>query len=623
VDDGHTSISYINLKNKGTHSEITVEVGSPGQPFDVVADTGSNSVIVSSCVCQENLAGCTKGDACFTGTGKSSTFLLEDDKSSTDGARHSTMAFGSGEIDGVIAEDVVKVGNISNKHKGVFLMTESRLNVPIAGILGLGVPGSNEVMEEAETSAKSSASSTRSMGYAAYASYGSSYYYPMSSADADDIIHQIMGGSAAEGAALGPGGKMVAEAAKLLPKGIQDEIMDEILRYQKQTKTRKHALYKSTPGFLEQAAVGYFDMCFNEGKDGYMGVAKTAPAAHRETCLESLGKAHWGIGLYGISMKSTASEKLAENVPAKKAEAPAKEAPAKDAPAKGGLCSKMEKGMDSPCGAIIDSGTTVITGPEKQVTELKESICDAWPQCKSAFHRLTLAKENAHAEAMKAYGGKVDPFGIDAVKFTRSEILDNELAGCGSHASLLEALDGLPTLNFKLCASAGGKCQELELPGHMYVIEQDAQELGGDFITDKDKQKVTYLEGIRPGHKTQALKAKMRALIGGAKKVCSIAFDVLEMSSKNAGPTWIFGTPFFYQYKVGYSLQQTQSSALQGGAVSRREGTFGAANCISFTQSPCVGKNVSLSESTSVTSGSKRPLQIQGKWRRPSWVDDF
>merc|ERR1719486_1448509 len=86
---------FVVLKNKGTHSEIDIDVGTPGQRFSVVADTGSNSVIVPSCRCQETSQACTKGDACFTGTNKSSTFLLEEDKTSTDNAAHTMMSFGS------------------------------------------------------------------------------------------------------------------------------------------------------------------------------------------------------------------------------------------------------------------------------------------------------------------------------------------------------------------------------------------------------------------------------------------------------------------------------------------------------------------------------------------------
>merc|ERR1719262_696264 len=61
----------------------------------------------------------------------------------------------------------------------------------------------------------------------------------------------------------------------------------------------------SYPGFLEQANVAHFSMCFNEGKDGWLGLSQTVPADHQSTCLPSLGKAHWGVGLFGISVAAT------------------------------------------------------------------------------------------------------------------------------------------------------------------------------------------------------------------------------------------------------------------------------------------------------------------------------
>merc|ERR1719487_469823 len=99
---------------------------------------------------------------------------------------------------------------------------------------------------------------------------------------------------------------------------------------------------------------------------------------------------------------------------------------------------------------------------------------------------------------MNAYGGGKDPFKINEVNFSKKEILQNTLADCSSwmKSSLAEgALDELPTLKFNLCG--GGKCQELELPGHMYVIEQSASDLGGA-ASDSDKAAAKYLQGVDP-----------------------------------------------------------------------------------------------------------------------------
>jgi len=481
------------------------------------------------------------------------------------------------------------------------------------------------------------------------------------SSSADDIIKQIMGGGGMDGGMDGGSsagmddmvGTRKQSIARSLPQGLQDEIMDQIM-HQGQVMRKGRRTWKknankpaakpsptdaagakpnstdakapaSYPGFLEQANVAHFSMCFNEGKDGWLGLSKTVPADHQSTCLPSLGKAHWGVGLFGISVASKSS---------------LLETPVKD------LCTKKAAGQDSPCGAIIDSGTTVVTGPQEQIDSLLENVCDAWPRCSKDYAALSKAQNDAHAAAMKAYGGTSDPFKIDQVKFTKKEILQNTLADCSTWmkpGSLAEgALDELPTLKFNLCGD--GKCKELELPGHMYVIEQSASDLGGAGNAT-DNYTATYLQGVDPAA-VGAIKAKMRALSRGASKVCSPAFDAMEMSTKNAGPAWIFGTPFFYQYKVGYSLAGAQSKS----ASAMQKGRGGSSNCISFTStkdSPCDApdsvkaalvpskpdaattsdqsvKIGSLSQSTlsqsADASKQHQPLRIRGPWRRPSFA---
>merc|ERR1719238_1888078 len=63
------------LANKGSHFTVDIQVGTPGQTFSVVADTGSDAVIVPSCICKES-GSCSKDDRCFRGTNKSSTFKM-------------------------------------------------------------------------------------------------------------------------------------------------------------------------------------------------------------------------------------------------------------------------------------------------------------------------------------------------------------------------------------------------------------------------------------------------------------------------------------------------------------------------------------------------------------------
>lgn len=127
------------LSNKGSYFSVGVGVGTPRQLFDVVIDTGSNSVLVPSCVCTE--ADNCHSSACFRGTNTSSTFSI-----TTNGQGHALMlemVFGSGTLKNVLATDVVQVGSTSvMMPDGLLLVIDSRkLNLRnFDGILGMGIP---------------------------------------------------------------------------------------------------------------------------------------------------------------------------------------------------------------------------------------------------------------------------------------------------------------------------------------------------------------------------------------------------------------------------------------------------------------------------------------------------
>eukprot|EP00928_Gymnodinium_smaydae_P082548 TRINITY_DN65886_c0_g1_i1.p1 TRINITY_DN65886_c0_g1~~TRINITY_DN65886_c0_g1_i1.p1 ORF type:complete len:539 (-),score=68.40 TRINITY_DN65886_c0_g1_i1:71-1447(-) len=115
-----------------------VEVGTPPQNFNVVPDSGSNSVIVPSCLCVEEHH-CQKKVPCFRGGNVSETFHLPeyDDKIAVQ-----RLSYGSGDVEAVLAQDVLKVGNAKTFMKdGILLITNQNLKIDnFGGILGLGVP---------------------------------------------------------------------------------------------------------------------------------------------------------------------------------------------------------------------------------------------------------------------------------------------------------------------------------------------------------------------------------------------------------------------------------------------------------------------------------------------------
>ena len=48
-----SSASCSPLRNHGTHFTVPVAVGTPPQTFNILADTGSNAIIIGSCACRQ------------------------------------------------------------------------------------------------------------------------------------------------------------------------------------------------------------------------------------------------------------------------------------------------------------------------------------------------------------------------------------------------------------------------------------------------------------------------------------------------------------------------------------------------------------------------------------------
>merc|ERR1719265_1530131 len=127
------------MSNMGTHFTVDVHVGTPPQTFSVVADTGSNNLIVPSCLCQVNHR-CSTEDRCYRGTNRSSTFKM-DEIMPGQGPPTMLLSFGSGDIEAAIVSDVVEVGDLrANMNNSLLVMIDQRLSIDIEGILGLGMP---------------------------------------------------------------------------------------------------------------------------------------------------------------------------------------------------------------------------------------------------------------------------------------------------------------------------------------------------------------------------------------------------------------------------------------------------------------------------------------------------
>jgi len=418
------------LKNMVTHFTVGVKIGTPPQSFDVVADTGSDSLIVESCMCEQTKS-CFSKSRCFRGTNRSSTFSLKKMKPQSNALTRGSslpavvLSFGSGPVEALIASDMVRVGRANAYMKeGLLLMVDQglRLSGPFEGILGLGLPQHKKPAQLLEKPALA-----REVGRHA----GSPFEDTEPPADGQELQYE--------------------------PKG-----------------------------FLETVGASQFSMCFNDRDDGVLRLG--GPAMQRP--LGSVGQVHWGLDFRGVSIGGGSASK--------------------DAPVL--FCGPDSKlpGQATACGAIPDSGTTVMTGPTQHLKELFTGICDAWTECRD--------------EAAKS----------DKPPFHVFQLL---LEDCGKWPQNGKGYSALPTLRFHV-AGASGEEQVLELPPTLYVLETVAEEV---------KHVRKYLMGVLP--------VDLEVHTGKTHKVCVPAFGEMKYDTKLNGPVWIFGTPVFYQYRVGYNLK--------------------------------------------------------------------
>mmetsp|Transcript_62994 Transcript_62994/g.150041 ORF Transcript_62994/g.150041 Transcript_62994/m.150041 type:complete len:570 (+) Transcript_62994:150-1859(+) len=232
------------LANHETFFTVDVEVGTPKQSFSVVADTGSDSLIIPSCTCVET-GHCNTGanEPCFQGTGRSSTFKIP---SGPEGPPMAVLTFGSGAIKAAIASDAVTVGGVTTFMKqGVLLMTDQALDIatPFEGILGLGPPRKYSVgdLTVGDNTTEYAAAAARQPGSPMPAALGTQ------EAAAAELV-------------LGPG--------------------------------------HNAKSFLREAGVSHFSLCYNSLGDGALRLG-TPPQANG---MRSVGKLHWGLDFRGIKI---------------------------------------------------------------------------------------------------------------------------------------------------------------------------------------------------------------------------------------------------------------------------------------------------------------------------------
>ena len=420
-------VSILVLPWAGVYFTVQVCVGTPAQCFDAVADTGSDYVIINSCVC-DDLAGtgCDADAKCFTGTHKSSTFHVAADPVVE------FITFGSGTIETAIATDIVDVGGIRANMSNALLLIVNKAQLEISGdfqgILGLGLPKGAEVisgtvMEQTSTSGLSSSTSISGPNRPSWACI---------------LFPDLCDGN---------------------------EFNKSSQSYQAMSQS-----VDNKELFLRAAHISRFSLCFlDSGKPGALRLG----VAPFERPIPQIGQEHWGISFVGMSVGRRHQA----------------------APSQMIFCGQDQKsaGMKSPCGIIPDSGTTLITGPPKQVKQLETKICQEWARCR-----------------------ELGP--------PSSALFQDLLLNCSSwlpEAGLAE----IPSIFFHV-EIGGGEVKAFELTSWAFVTES------------------VYVD----------------------ESFCFSGFGEMDYVTTENGPVWIFGTPLFYEYVVGFDQ------------ISRE---------VSFEQTPC------------------------------------
>merc|ERR1719469_1238126 len=591
------------MQNMITHFTVDVQLGDPEQTLSVIADTGSDTLVVVDYSCIE-LGACNANSKCYFGWNQSSTFSLSRDPNG--GRVVDQITYGSGSIMGVIANEKVGLGGLyANITDGVFLIAQSALTLGedtvFEGILGLGMPA-KAMPEEAGSDSEDATS-----GYYSSDSEDATYGYYM--ADAMDEVGSSGGGddsasrtkiAVSKGLAHGDYmGDVIRSVEDSLEQDMERSIEISVRRALAERpssringKGRTHTLERgistfkyggTTPrskttmlqegsktndaeepesdevdnttsgeGVLWQAGVERFEMCFNL-HDGALRLNQPKPTK----TLSNVGTYHWGMGLSGVRVGD-------EVMP---------------------MCNNLtHAGQATPCAVIPDSGTTLITAPAEHLALLFETLCDQWDRCRENHTALERAKNASEEAAIEIYG--INPFEIDIwAKWQTFKLL---LADCGRWSSSTEDLAEMPTLEFAVTGNKG-ETETLEFSPWSYIFESEVpadenvssvlkktELLKSVGMSSSQSRWPSWLCWMNPGScksdefawpeasngtdpSASAVAAEAQAAEASTSsretlRVCEPGFGTMEYTTRLNGPVWILGTGLFYEYAVGFEL---------------------------------------------------------------------
>eukprot|EP00929_Paragymnodinium_shiwhaense_P071982 TRINITY_DN36549_c0_g1_i1.p1 TRINITY_DN36549_c0_g1~~TRINITY_DN36549_c0_g1_i1.p1 ORF type:complete len:725 (-),score=158.16 TRINITY_DN36549_c0_g1_i1:119-2293(-) len=554
------------LKNMGSYFTVPVEVGTPAQNFSVIADTGSEYLIVASCVCQDQ-GECSPSDRCFTGTNKSSTFMISKQPQGMN------LMFGSGAIQVYLATDVARVGGLQGTlDNGVLLMVSSELDFggSFEGLLGLGLPARPNWTPSEED----------------YNNYASLVHKPGGNratrvAQPPVLLEErrVAKMPRKKAAVVSPSGlfhrakKQQGRRGKRRRKqdpygggdGVSEEdlqdALNKLLNPDDAADGSEAAGSSDIPAptpsptipegqiarFTDMANIEHFSMCFNEEDDGVLQFSQSAAAGassllqqgneathassfFRETAVNNIGTFHWAFDFRGIVVGDNAAASASSIASPANSSSALLQGNSSSRSARFCDPSNKTEGMDTACAGIPDSGTTLIMGPGEHVQSLFEDICDNWHRCADNYTKITAAAQAASDAARAAYNGE-DPFDIQVP--SKMEIFSRLLSDCETWMTHDKGVDELPPIHIRVGDGGSGTGEQtISLSGWHYVLEAEEEEMA---YSSED--------------------GEMPTGTGVVKKVCAPAIDAMEYYTQKNGDVWIFGTPLFFGYRVNYGLR--------------------------------------------------------------------
>mmetsp|Transcript_116888 Transcript_116888/g.342289 ORF Transcript_116888/g.342289 Transcript_116888/m.342289 type:complete len:582 (-) Transcript_116888:328-2073(-) len=517
------SCSKLKSVDGGAMYTVEVDVGKPEQKLDVVVDTGSNLLVVESCVCRDS-GYCNPAGKCFREQNSSTLSLVQGS-----GGLPATaiLNFGSGSILTEVATDRVRIGQLETRmKKGVLLMVDQLLDFfgAFEGLLGLGLPSSVDGPLALRIGGRDSPFVANRTADAALPPT-----VQMDSADAAGPARPPpWSGPALNGSS---GSLDVAAAAGA------ESVAGE--------------------GFLAQAGVSRFSVCLGDDTDQNPGILRFDPPAMSRG-LKSIGTMHWGLDFRGVSVGDSAATL--------------------------GFCSvaTMSPSQQTPCGAIPDSGTTYMMGPQDQLIALIEGICDAWPRCSTNYTAMVEAAEKAKSAVMDKY--HMDPWNIKPM--SKGLVFEMLMRDCDAWFDDKIGLEELPPIHFHL-ADDTGKTKAVTLDGWAYVISAKERE-----------RRIVYQDIPGEGSYPSGYEYTGRTVW-----ICRAAMGVLEYPTERNGPAWILGMPIFHQHVVGFDVSKAPPT-------------------VSFAPGPCgecggAALITPQAPASSHAGRARRPRRIHGRPRIP------